>query len=147
MNTRKPTPPAQRALCLILAFLLSCSLFATGCAPQVNTPETQAPTEAPIPETTQTPTEKPAAEEYTLPLEDGYNQLTFYWNSPDGYENCDMWIWFPNQDGKGHVFQKCEYGGKVVIKRSRKCGRSRIYCSERLFRPRRILLGFCCKGL
>ena len=94
MNTRKPTPPAQRALCLILAFLLSCSLFATGCAPQVNTPETQAPTEAPIPETTQTPTEKPAAEEYTLPLEDGYNQLTFYWNSPAGYENCDMWIMF-----------------------------------------------------
>ena len=115
MNTRKPTPPAQRALCLILAFLLSCSLFATGCAPQVNTPETQAPTEAPIPETPQTPTEEPAAEEYTLPLEDGYNQLTFYWNSPDGYENCDMWIWFPNQDGKGHVFQECEYGGKVVI--------------------------------
>ena len=107
MNTRKPTPPAQRALCLILAFLLSCSLFATGCAPQVNTPETQAPTEAPIPETPQTPTEEPAAEEYTLPLEDGYNQLTFYWNSPDGYENCDMWIWFPNQDGKGHVFQEC----------------------------------------
>ena len=115
MTTPKKISRTRRAFCLILALLLLCSLSATGCTPQVTPPETQATSDPPIPETSQAPTEEPAAEEYTLPLEDGYNQVTFYWNSPDGYENCDMWIWFPNQDGKGHVFQECEYGGKVII--------------------------------
>ena len=105
MTTPKKISRTRRAFCLILALLLLCSLSATGCTPQVTPPETQATSDPTIPETSQAPTEEPAAEEYTLPLEDGYNQVTFYWNSPDGYENCDMWIWFPNQDGKGHVFQ------------------------------------------
>ena len=56
------------------------------------------------------------AEEYTLPYEDGCNQITFYWNS-DGadYSKCDMWIWFPNADGRGYLFHECEYGAKVVL--------------------------------
>ena len=55
-------------------------------------------------------------DEYTLPLEDGYNQLTFYWTYSGGeYSNCDMWIWFPGADGRGYTFHECEYGGKVVI--------------------------------
>ena len=29
-------------------------------------------------------------DEYQLPLEDGYNQLTIYFNHNDTYENCDV---------------------------------------------------------
>ena len=53
--------------------------------------------------------------EYTEPLQDGYNQVTFYWNYDGTYENCDMWIWFPGKDGKGYTFHECSYGGKVIV--------------------------------
>ena len=55
-------------------------------------------------------------EEYMLPREEGMRQLTFYWFRETGdYDNCDMWIWFPNADGKGYLFHPCEYGAKVVL--------------------------------
>ena len=57
-----------------------------------------------------------AEEEYTLPREEGTRQLTFYWYRPDtDYDTCDMWIWYPNKDGKGYLFHPCEYGVKVVL--------------------------------
>ena len=31
-----------------------------------------------------------AEEEYTLELEDGFRQLTIYYNRASGYENCDI---------------------------------------------------------
>ncbi len=54
--------------------------------------------------------------EYFLEHEEGKNQITFYWYS-DGadYSKCDMWIWFPNADGRGYLFHPCEYGVKVVL--------------------------------
>ena len=54
-------------------------------------------------------------DEYRLPLEDGYNQLTLYWTYNGTYENCDIWIWFPEAEGRGYVFHECNYGAKVVI--------------------------------
>ena len=55
-------------------------------------------------------------EEYTLPREEGTRQITFYWYQESGnYESCDMWIWFPNADGKGYLFHPCAYGAKVVL--------------------------------
>ena len=55
-------------------------------------------------------------EEYMLPLEDGYNQVTFYWTyEGSSYENCDMWIWWGDVAGKGYLFHECEYGAKVVV--------------------------------
>ena len=55
-------------------------------------------------------------EEYTLPREEGTRQLTFYWFRDGGdYDRCDMWIWFPDADGKGYLFHPCEYGAKVVL--------------------------------
>ncbi len=56
------------------------------------------------------------AEEYTLEREDGCNQITFYWHA-DGvdYSKCDMWIWYPDADGRGYLFHECEYGAKVVL--------------------------------
>ena len=66
------------------------------------------------PETT-APTTEPAPTEYTLPLEDGYNQVTFYWKYSESIENTDMWIWHEGKDGKGYVFTPWEHGGKVVL--------------------------------
>ena len=67
------------SLFLILTMLLSVCLISCGApdalgapdAPDAGGDEGGAP-----------------AEEYTLPLEDGYNQLTIYFNHNDTYENC-----------------------------------------------------------
>ena len=91
----------QKLICL----LLMAALLLPACAPAQ-----QAPTETP----TETPTE-PAPTEYTEPLQDGYNQVTFYWTYPGTYENCDMWIWWGDIAGKGYLFHECEYGAKVVV--------------------------------
>jgi len=58
---------------------------------------------------------QPVQEEYSEPLQQGCNQLTFYWNYPGGYENCDMWIWWDGADGKGYRFHECDYGAKVIV--------------------------------
>ena len=54
-------------------------------------------------------------DEYTLPLEEGYNQLTLYWSYGGEYENCDVWIWWGDKAGQGYLFHECDYGAKVVI--------------------------------
>ena len=55
-------------------------------------------------------------DEYQLPLEEGKNQVTFYWTqSSDDYSKCDMWIWWGDVAGQGYTFHECNYGGKVVI--------------------------------
>jgi len=56
-----------------------------------------------------------SGEEYTLPLEDGYNQLTIYWNHKGTYENCDVWIWWGDKAGQGYLFHECAYGAKMVV--------------------------------
>jgi pullulanase len=92
------------ALTLCVLMLLS-ALSGCGKKPgnEPEPTETVSPTEAPI-------------EEYTLPREDGTNQLIFYWYNPAGsYDDCDMWIWYPNADGHGYLFHPCEYGAKVVL--------------------------------
>ncbi len=58
---------------------------------------------------------QPPADEYTIPKEDGFNQLTFYWTSPNGIEACDVWAWWDGKEGSGYVMHPCEYGGKVVL--------------------------------
>ena len=57
----------------------------------------------------------PPEDEYMLPLEDGYNQLTIYWNYNGTYENCDVWIWWGDVAGKGYTFHECAYGAKMVV--------------------------------
>ena len=61
------------------------------------------------------PTWTPPTDEYTLPLIEGYNQLTFYWTQSGSYESCDIWIWWGDKAGQGYVFHECEYGAKVVV--------------------------------
>ena len=72
-----------RILSLLLAMTMLLSLTLTACV----FPTPGGPTE---------PTEpgnnwRPPADEYTIPMEDGYNQITFYWSHPGVIENCDIW--------------------------------------------------------
>ena len=53
--------------------------------------------------------------EYTIPKEDGYNQITFYWSHPGVIENCDIWAWWDGKEGSGYVMHPCDYGAKVVL--------------------------------
>ena len=93
-----------------LSLLLALSMLLAACgtqSPQGTTaPETTAPATTPPP---------PDPTEYTLPLEDGYNQVTFYWKYSKSIENTDMWIWHEGKDGKGYVFTPWVHGGKVVV--------------------------------
>ena len=97
-------------LSMVMLFLL------TACGPNT-APETTAQVTEATQETTE-PTDQatePAMEEYTEPLLDGYNQVTFYWTYPGTYEKCDMWIWWGDKAGQGHLFHECEYGAKVIV--------------------------------
>ncbi len=82
----------------IACLLLLAALLFTGCEPAAVPPPTE-----------------PAPSEYTEPLQDGYNQVTFYWTYSGTYENCDMWIWWGDKAGQGYLFHECEYGAKVVV--------------------------------
>ena len=96
----------KKSVCMLLVLSLLLGLTACGGQPPQDTTATT------IPETTP-PT--PTATEYTLPLEDGFNQVTFYWKYSQSLENTDMWIWHEGKDGKGYVFTPWVHGGKVVI--------------------------------
>ena len=98
---------------LVLSFVIT---LLAGCS---NTPVPDNPDTGPSDtgETSDTPAQGNDTEpEYFLEHEEGCNQITFYWYS-DGadYEKCDMWIWYPNADGRGYLFHPCEYGAKVVL--------------------------------
>ena len=125
----------KKTLAILLCALLLLGLFAgctndpakpagTTAAPQNNPPATDAPkteppaTNAPAtnPPATEPPATEPVSDEYTIEREPGTNQLTFYWQADNvNYDKCDMWIWYPNADGRGYLFQPCDYGAKVVL--------------------------------
>ena len=118
----------KRTLVWFLCSLLILSLF-SACVQPVDGPGMERPTgsatgpgqtanpETAGPEATASqPTEPPDTREYTLDREPGTNQLTFYWLAKDvDLSTCDMWIWFPNADGKGYVFHEDYRGPKVVL--------------------------------
>ena len=57
-----------------------------------------------------------AEEEYILEREPGTRQLTLYWTAPDAdYATCDVWLWYPGGDGRGHLLHPCAYGAKCVV--------------------------------
>ena len=91
----------KRSISLLLALMLLLSMAACAPAEQEENPGSSSSTVA--------------QPEYTLPLEEGYNQVPVYWKHYGGIENCGMWIWWAGKDGTGNVFHPCEYGGKVVI--------------------------------
>ena len=95
----------KRLLALILMLSMLLSLCACGAAAQP-----AEPTPEPTPEATPEPAFDPAAG-----IPEGMNRVVFYWNCPDGYENCDMWIWLEGKDGHGYLFEECEYGVRLSI--------------------------------
>ena len=58
---------------------------------------------------------RPPADEYTIPKQEGYNQITFYWTYPGETENCDIWVWWDGKEGSGYLLYDCDYGKKAVI--------------------------------
>ncbi|MCR5690349.1 MAG: hypothetical protein K6G71_08890, partial [Clostridiales bacterium] len=118
----------KRAIAMLLILLLTFGAFA--CSGTEQPGETAAPTqtaEVTPPETHETPapSEAPAAEatpilpladEYFLPKEDGTKQLTIYWKADTiDFETSDMWIWYPEKDGRGYMMYPCGYGAKCMI--------------------------------
>ncbi len=89
----------KRILALILTLLMLLALLA-GCGGETTPPTPSDPSGQP--DNTAAPD---TGEEYDIPKEDGCNKLTFYWYG-DGvdYSKCDMWIWYPNADGRGYPF-------------------------------------------
>ena len=53
--------------------------------------------------------------EYTIPKEEGFNQITFYWSHPGIIEDCDIWAWWDGKEGSGYIMHPCDYGAKVVL--------------------------------
>ncbi len=97
----------KRILSLFLALTMlfsmaACGLFGPG-----------APTEPTEP--TEPIGWRPPADEYTIPMEEGCNQITFYWSHPGVIENCDIWAWWDGKEGSGYEMHPCQYGAKVVL--------------------------------
>ena len=102
---------SKRIAAMLLSLAMLASLMLCACAPAEEAAPMETPTAQPTPE----PTPEPAPAEYTEPIPEGHNQVTFYWSYPGSYENCDMWIWWDNKDGKGYLFHECDYGAKVIV--------------------------------
>ncbi len=97
-----------RIISAFIAILTVQAIVLSSCGPKNGAGESESGSESES-ETLQN------EDEYTLPLEDGFNQLTFYWNYNGTYENCDMWIWWDDKPGQGYLFHECQYGAKVVL--------------------------------
>ena len=94
-----------RTASILLVLIFLCSTVLVAC----NDKETDTSGES------ESATSDAPKEEFFLPLEDGYNQLTLYWNYSGSYENCDIWIWWGDKAGQGYLFSECDYGAKVVV--------------------------------
>ncbi len=96
----------KKTVSLLLSLLMLLALFSaalSGCSEKE-------------PDAAPTATETDPGPEYVLEREEGHNQVTFYWHADNvDYSTCDMWIWFPNRDGRGYLFHPCAYGAKVVV--------------------------------
>ena len=103
---------SHRIISMLLLLAMTFSTIFVSCG-KINTPDVpDTSVESGSPETdgNSTPTE-----EYFEPIPEGYNQVTFYWNHNDTYENCDVWAWWGDVAGKGYLFHECEYGAKAVV--------------------------------
>lgn len=47
---------------------------------------------------------------------EGTRTLILYWsNASVDYAKCDVWVWFPGKDGRGILFEPCDYGVKCTV--------------------------------
>ncbi len=96
-----------RIISLFLAILMILSLCLTSCNKnRGNGPDNESSSSV---------SNDPPEDNYTLPKEDGHNQITFYWKTPNSIESCDIWCWWGDTPGKGYVMHPWGLGGKVVI--------------------------------
>lgn len=97
----------DRSLALLLALFLCLGTVFCACGTQGTPP----------PADTESKETEPvfSGEEYTLPLQDGYNQITFYFSYPEPLKNADIWSWWDGGDGKGYILYPSAYGAKAVI--------------------------------
>ena len=94
---------------LLVAVMLSAMLISCTNPNKNNTITTD-------PDTTTAPGKWQIPEgEYTIPKQEGYNQITFYWSHPGVIENCDIWAWWDGKEGSGYIMHPCDYGAKVVL--------------------------------
>ncbi|MBQ7407750.1 MAG: type I pullulanase [Clostridia bacterium] len=54
-------------------------------------------------------------DEYTLERGENEKQLTIYFYREAGYENCDIWMWHAEANGRGYELHECAYGAKVIL--------------------------------
>ena len=96
----------KRILALVMALAILCMI---GCTKPAED-ETNVPTNVP---TTTQPTVND--DEYQLPMEEGYKQITFYWDYKGDASTASFWIW--PDGGNGHSYQvyECQYGVKCVV--------------------------------
>ena len=119
---KKQIPALLLALLMLLSLLPGCGAPAAAPDAQETVTQAEAPppaaeeAPAPAPAEEEAPAPAPAEEEYTLPPEDGCNQVTLYWSCEGvDYSSCDIWTWVPGGDGHGELFHPCAYGAKVVV--------------------------------
>ena len=92
----------RRIIAMLLILLMTFGVFA--CTEPAADPDADA---TPLPQ---------LEDEYFLPREDGCNQLTIYWKADSiKFETSDMWIWYPDKDGRGYQMYPCAYGAKCMI--------------------------------
>ena len=100
----------------ILSFLLVAVMLLAMMASCTNPDKNDSTTTAPETEgTTEGGKWQIPEGEYTIPMEEGYNQITFYWSHPGVIENCDIWAWWDGKEGSGYIMHPCDYGAKVVL--------------------------------
>lgn len=72
--------------------------------------------EAPTPEVPkEEPDNAPDEPEYTLPKEEGHNQLTFFYAGGADTDECRIYAKWDGRELREYRMYPCEYGGKVVI--------------------------------
>ena len=42
-------------------------------------------------------------------------RLELYWQGSADIETSDVWAWMPGKDGRGYLFERCDYGFVCVI--------------------------------
>lgn len=103
------------SICALSVFLLLClalNLCLTSCGNgNANTSGSQSTTSS----TPKDDGNNTNDGEYTIPKEEGYNQITFYWSYPGTIENADIWVWWDGKEGSGYLLHECAYGAKAVI--------------------------------
>ncbi|MBQ9709061.1 MAG: type I pullulanase [Clostridia bacterium] len=102
----------KRRFMSLLCILLSVVFFATACNSKVDSSSssvTESINSGSVEES------GPTEPEYDIERGEGQKKLTIYFYRAAGYDNCDIWLWHAEAEGRGNLLYPCEYGAKMVI--------------------------------